>query len=134
MTNAPPSWPAFRPLPWILQGLAAAAFGAAGLAKLAGAEQMVALFEAIGIGQWFRYVTGAVEISGSLLLLVPGLASRGAVLLAATMIGAVLTHLFVIGGSPAPALVLLSICIAILWLRRSELPFDNRTGSDPLRN
>lgn len=47
---------------WILQGVAAAAFLAAGAAKLGGAAPMVQLFDQIGIGQWFRIVTGLVEV------------------------------------------------------------------------
>lgn len=39
---------------WVLQALLAAAFVAAGGAKLAGVPQMVALYEQIGVGQWFR--------------------------------------------------------------------------------
>jgi hypothetical protein len=29
--------------------------------KLAGQPQMVEIFQAIGLGQWFRYVTGVIE-------------------------------------------------------------------------
>ena len=43
-----------------IKALLTLAFGAAGLAKLAGAEMMVATFETIGWGQWFRYVTGLI--------------------------------------------------------------------------
>ena len=50
---------------WVLQGFVAAAFFAAGSAKLAGADYMVELFNDIGVGQWFRYVTGAVEVAGA---------------------------------------------------------------------
>ena len=42
--------------------LVSLAFVAAGLAKLAGAEMMVGTFDALGVGQWFRYVTGAIEL------------------------------------------------------------------------
>ena len=45
---------------WTLQGILAAAFLAAGFAKLAGVPFMVDLFEHIGLGQWFRVATGAV--------------------------------------------------------------------------
>ena len=58
---------------WVLQGTVAAAFFAAGTAKLAGADYMVELFNDIGVGQWFRYVTGAVEVAGALALVAPGL-------------------------------------------------------------
>jgi hypothetical protein len=55
------------------------------------------------------------------LLLVPSLAAYAAVALAATMIGAVATHLFVIGGSPLAAVVALAITAAIAWVRRESL-------------
>ncbi len=106
---------------WVLQGLAAAAFIAAGSAKLAGVPQMVDIFQQIGIGQWFRYVTGGIEVVAGLALLAPAFAAFGAVALVATMIGAAVTHLFVIGGNPAPAFVLLAITATIAWFRRGTL-------------
>ena len=60
---------------WTLQAVLAAAFLAAGFAKLAGVPFMVDLFEQIGLGQWFRVLTGVVEVVGAVALLVPGLAS-----------------------------------------------------------
>jgi NAD(P)H-dependent FMN reductase len=39
-------------------GLARTVFVGASAGKLMGKPEMVALFEAVGIGQWFRYVTG----------------------------------------------------------------------------
>jgi uncharacterized membrane protein YphA (DoxX/SURF4 family) len=103
---------------WVLQIVAALAILAAGGAKLAGAPQMVAVFEKVGVGQWFRYVTGGLEIVGAVALLVPRSAFYGAALLLAVMAGAVFTHLAVIGGNPAPAVVLLGLTGAIAWLRR----------------
>jgi uncharacterized membrane protein YphA (DoxX/SURF4 family) len=103
---------------WVLQIAAAAAFLAAGGAKPAGAPEMVAVFEKVGAGQWFRYVTGGLEIAGAVALLVPRFAFYGAALLVAVMAGAVFTHLAVIGGNPAPAVVLLGLTGAIAWLRR----------------
>ena len=106
---------------WALQGLVAAAFLAAGSAKLAGVPFMVDLFQQIGLGQWFRVVTGAVEVTGAVALLIPGLASVGALWLGGTMVGAVATHLFVLHTSPVPAIVLGLLNAAILYLRRDEL-------------
>jgi len=91
---------------WTVRVLLALAFGAAGTAKLAGAPMMVQIFEHIGVGQWFRSVTGLVEVTGAVLLLVPSTGFFGGLLLAATMVCGVATHLFVIGGNPAPAIVL----------------------------
>jgi uncharacterized membrane protein YphA (DoxX/SURF4 family) len=105
---------------WILQVAAAAMLGMAGFAKLTGAPDMVALFDAVGVGQWFRYVTGSLEVLGAVLLLIPALAGVGALLLAGVMLGAVATHLFVIGGSPAIPLVLLVALAAIAFARRER--------------
>src|SRR5262249_33976684 len=91
---------------WGVRLLLALAFGAAGAAKLAGVPQMIQIFDLIGIGQWFRYVTGAVEVIGALLLLIPSTGFLGGLLLSATMVWGVARPLFFIGGSPVPALVL----------------------------
>ena len=106
---------------WALQILTAAAFFLAGFATLSGYPMMVETFDKIGIGQWFRYVTGTIEIASAILLLIPRLAPVGAALLVCTMIGAVLTHLFLIGGSPVAALVLLCFAAIILWGRFGTL-------------
>ena len=106
---------------WTLQGIVAAAFLAAGLAKLAGAPFMVGIFEQIGLGQWFRIVTGVVEVTGAVALLIPGLASIGGLWLGGTMVGAVATHLFVLHTSPAAAVVLGLLNAVVVYLRRDEL-------------
>jgi putative oxidoreductase len=106
---------------WALQGIVAAAFLAAGSAKLAGVPFMVDLFAQIGFGQWFRVVTGVVEVTGAIALLVPGLASIGALWLGGAMVGAVAAHLFVLHTSPAPAIVLGLLNSLVVYLRRDEL-------------
>ncbi len=104
-----------------LRLVAAVVFLIAGGAKLAGAAPMVEAFEQIGAGQWFRVITGIVEIVGGLALLRKATAGLGGLLLTATMTGALLTHLFVIGGNPALALALLLIVATITWLHRASL-------------
>jgi uncharacterized membrane protein YphA (DoxX/SURF4 family) len=105
---------------WILQIGAAGMFLMVGFFKLSGDPQLVELFDAIGLGQWFRYVTGAVEILGAVLLLIPRLSGLGALLLVGTMLGAVATHLFVVGGSPLGAIILLIVTGVIAWGRRQR--------------
>ena len=63
---------------WVPQVLTAAAFLMAGFAKLSGQPMMVETFDKIGIGQWFRYVTGGIEIASAILLLIPRLTPVGA--------------------------------------------------------
>lgn len=104
-----------------VKALLTVAFLAAGLAKLAGAEMMVATFDAVGVGQWFRYVTGVIEIAGAALLWIKGREAIGAGLLLVTMIGAVVAHLTVIGPSMVPALVLGLLATVILWNHKDDL-------------
>jgi uncharacterized membrane protein YphA (DoxX/SURF4 family) len=106
---------------WALQGIVATAFFAAGAAKLAGVAYMVQLFDQIGLGQWFRYATGVVEVVGALALIAPGLVWFGGLWLGGTMFFAVLTHVFVLHTSPVPAIVLGVLNALIVYLRRDEL-------------
>lgn len=100
---------------WGVRILLALAFAAAGTAKLMGVPQMVANFEAMGFGQWFRYVTGAVELLGVVLILLPRTGFFGGLWLGGTMVGAVATHLLLIGGSPVPAIVLGLLCTLVVY-------------------
>jgi putative oxidoreductase len=106
---------------WAAQVVLAAMFLLAGGSKLASAPQMVALFDAVGVGQWFRYATGTIEVTSAIALLVPALAPFGAMALAATMAGAIAAHLFVVGGSPAVPAVLLIGSASVAWARRNQL-------------
>ena len=104
---------------WILSGLVALAFIAAGGGKLAGIPAMVEVFDKVGLGQWFRYVTGALEVGGGIGLFLPRYAFHAAALLALVMLGAVISHLTVVGGSPVPAAVLLVMAATIAYLRKA---------------
>lgn len=97
------------------------AFLGAGLSKLAGVEMMVETFGVIGLGQWFRYLTGLIEVGSVVLLWVPGFQAIGAGLLVCTMIGAVLAHLLILGPSAMPAIVLGVLAGAILYQNRAQL-------------
>ena len=105
---------------WTIQGVTAALFLAAGLSKLAGVQAMVQMFEVIGAGQWFRYLTGGIEVVGAVLILMPAAASYAAAALAVTMVGAIITHVFIIGGNPAVPILLLASTSTIAWARRND--------------
>src|SRR5712664_2294936 len=91
---------------WILSALVTLTFVGAGAAKLAGAAVMVDLFAKVGLGQWFRYFTGLLEVAAGIGLLMPRSAFYSAVLLALVMAGASTAHLTVLGTSPAAPVAL----------------------------
>jgi putative oxidoreductase len=79
------------------------------------------IFELIGLGQWFRYFTGAVQVLGAVLLLFRTTRTAGAAMLACTMIGAMFVDIFIVhavGFALAP-LILLCI-VAATWFAGRE--------------
>src|SRR3954454_2607359 len=102
----------------ILCGLVALAFIAAGTAKLAGAAAMVQVFDKVGLGQWFRYFTGLLEVVAAIGLLISRYAFYAAVLLAVVMAGAIIAHVTVLGSSPAAPVLLLVLTGIIAYLRK----------------
>ena len=107
-----------------------------GGAKLVGTPAAVRLFRDIGWGQWFRYVTGIVEVSGALLLLIPALAGASAILLMAVMVAATGIELFVLHRPPAAAMACMCAHSVIAWGRRAQtrrLFARTRLRGDPAR-
>ena len=102
---------------WALQVLLALMFAMAGLAKVSGDPAMVEMFATIGIGQWFRYVVGALELAGAVGVLVPRLSGLAALGLVWLMVGATLTNLFVLGASPLLPIGLLVTSAVVAWGR-----------------
>ncbi len=117
---APPRRP---PTAFLLRGLEftmGALFLYLGGAKLVGSPAAVRLFHDIGWGQWFRYVTGAVELTGALLLVVPRLAGASALLLMTVMVVATGIELFVLHRPPVAATACLCAHGVIAWNRRAQ--------------
>jgi len=104
---------------WMSRGAIAVFFFAVGLDKFGGS--WVKLFDQIGIGQWFRYFTGIVEIAGGLLVLIPVTVTLGLTLLACTMASAALILIFVIHRPQDSVFsgALLIVLIAYWWNRRN---------------
>lgn len=75
------------------------------------------MFHEIGVGEWFQYLTGALEVTGGLGLLIPRLCGLTGLALAALWLGAIATHLFVIGGNPAAAAAFLVLSAVIAYAR-----------------
>ena len=111
-------------LAWVASILLAVIFLSEGSAKFPASRMWVRIFDQIGFGQWFRYFTGVVEIGGAALLLIPRTRMWGAMVLACTMCGALLVHVFVMGLSPPTiGVVLLLVMLVAVGLdakRRRE--------------
>ncbi len=102
----------------ILKIVLALLFLAAGCFKLIGAPMMVAEFNRVGLGQWFRIFTGTTEIVGALLLLLPAATGVGASLLTCVCVGAFLAQWQILHGDVIHALVLIAILGSIAWTQR----------------
>jgi len=121
-TEAPPRTGVARNVAlWVLQAALAFQFAGGGLLKLTAAPEMVDLFADVGAGQWLRYVVGALEVAGAVGLLIPRLSGLAALGLAALLVGATVTNLFVIDQSPWLAIALLLVSALIAWGRRSRV-------------
>jgi putative oxidoreductase len=82
----------------------------------------VRIFDRIGFGDWFRYLTGTLQITGSILVLIPQTFLAGILILACTMAGAVLAWIFFLG-SPGTAVIPGVLCCVILvigWTGRGK--------------
>ena len=94
---------------WVVRICVALVFLLFGMEKLAGSG-WVKLFADIGFGQWFRYFTGIVQVTGATLYAIPRTARAGMAILACTMLGAIGVHLFVLptglAGTLIPAILL----------------------------
>ena len=76
------------------------AFGAlfllAGAMKLYGVPMLVAEFDTVGLGQWFRYFVGVWEIVGGILIFLPTKRHFGAALLFLASFGAFIAQIMAI--------------------------------------
>jgi hypothetical protein len=119
--------PTFDVTGWVLRISAGLLFLGVGLAKFSSDSYWVRLFADIGLGEWFRYLTGALQVMGGLLFLVPRTVYPAAVLAGSTMIGAVVVHMFVLdtgfGGAIFP--------LALVCLHRTSSHVADLSQRDP---
>lgn len=96
--------------------------------KFRAAPESVAIFSALHVEPWGRIAAGVTELVASLLLIFPRTVFFGAVIALATMLGAIFTHIFVIGvvvRSDGGLLFALAVGVALLsliciYIHRSE--------------
>ena len=108
---------------WVLRGAVAFVFVSSGLEKfsIGPGGEWVKIFARIGWGDWFRYLTGVLEIAGGILLMVPILSTFGAGILVACMVGAILAHIFKLG-DPFSSIINILLIVAILAAARKPRP------------
>ena len=70
---------------WTLRIILGLAFLGIGIEKLTGTMGTVPFFAAIGWGQWFRYVSGAADTTGALLIFCPRWTWLGASIITCTV-------------------------------------------------
>jgi putative oxidoreductase len=118
-------------LAWILALLLAVVFLFAGGVKLLGARAMVQEFAQIGIGQWFRYFTGILEVSGAIGVLIPKYRFGAALQIAVVMVGATTANIWVLHLPPLAYLTafLLAAALALAWLRRPKACAEKVTST-----
>lgn len=109
----------------------AAFYLAFGFEKFGGSHNgWVPIFDRIGVGQWLRIATGVIEVGGGVLYVFPPTCKPAAAVLCATMLGAVVAHLTVLGdpgASVMPGAAL--VATALIAMREPERPLWNRKAS-----
>jgi uncharacterized membrane protein YphA (DoxX/SURF4 family) len=131
---------------WALRLVLGLVFLYIGTTKLTGTGHTVEYFAAIGWGQWFRYLTGVLDIAGVALLFVPKWTCFGAIVLACSVGTGTLISLTVLRGDPTwgsgssemvvMPLVLTILAAVLAWLTRPPrinfLETDRRTDAATL--
>jgi uncharacterized membrane protein YphA (DoxX/SURF4 family) len=103
---------------WVLRVLLAALFLAAAFMKLTGAPMLVAEFDQVGLGQGFRYLTGALELAGAVLLLAPPVSRYGAILLLLIDVGAFVAQVERIHMDWVHTVVIGALLVLAIYLQR----------------
>ena len=109
------------PLITALRAALTLAFLYFGLRKLGSFPTDVAIYEAIGMGQFPRYITGSVEVIGAGLLWVRGWQGPAGLLLLATMIVGLSALLIWVGPPYWHMLMLMVGTGTVAWVYRDQI-------------
>jgi uncharacterized membrane protein YphA (DoxX/SURF4 family) len=98
--------------------------------KFSGAEESVYIFTKLGIEPYGRIGSGIIELIASLLILVPRTTLLGALLGFGTMLGAIFSHLFLLGivvkndGGVLFTLAIITLlcCAALILWYKNKIP------------
>jgi putative oxidoreductase len=117
---------------WILQLVAAVILFQTLFFKFTGAKESIYIFSTVGMEPWGRIGSGVVELIASIMLVIPATVTVGAIIALVTISGAIFFHLTKLGiALPAVndrgelfvlAVVVFVVSLAILFIRRAEIP------------
>ncbi len=103
---------------WVLRVLVALMFLAAATMKLTSQPMMVAEFEQVGLGQWFRFLTGGLELIGAIAVLAPRTSILGALLLLLVDAGAFVAQIAVLHMDWVHTIVIGAVIALLIYLQR----------------
>jgi putative oxidoreductase len=106
---------------WALRILMAALFLFAGVSKLTGQPMTVTEFQQVGLGEWFRYFTGTLEVGGAIALLIPRISIFGAIDLLLVDIGALVAQITVLHVDWIHPIVIGAILMILIYWQRSSV-------------
>ena len=117
-------------LSWLLQVAVAVILLQTLFFKFTGAPESIYIFTTVGAEPWGRYGSGVMELVAAVLLLIPGTVAIGALLAVGVGVGAIFSHLTLLGIEVqgdggllfALACVVLVASAVVLALHRRELP------------
>jgi uncharacterized membrane protein YphA (DoxX/SURF4 family) len=116
-------------LSWILRITAAVILLQTLYFKFTGAEESIYIFTALGVEPYGRIATGILELITVILILIPRTTFLGALLGSGIMVGAIFSHLFVLGVEVENdggtlfilAIVTLVCCVTLIFLNRDKV-------------
>lgn len=115
-------------VPWILCIIVALILLQILYFKFTGAEESIYIFTTLGVEPYGRFASGIVELIASILILIPRTKLLGVLIGLVVMIGAILSHLFVIGIEVQNDEGVLFIMAVISFLCCSVLVYQNKNA------
>jgi len=97
--------------------------------KFSGAQESIYIFQTLGVEPYGRIGSGVIELIASILILIPKTTLIGALLGSGTMLGAVFSHIFVLGvevqndGGTLFVLAVITLlsCLFLLYTERNKI-------------
>jgi uncharacterized membrane protein YphA (DoxX/SURF4 family) len=98
--------------------------------KFTGAEESIYIFSELGVEPYGRIGSGLVELIASVLILIPRTTLVGALLGMGTMLGAIFSHLFILGINVQNdggtlfflAVITLLCCLILVYVQKNKIP------------